>query len=109
MKYLIDYLHIYLFPGFIRNVDPDKKIFYVLTPEPMTVLSQVNALIKGNNIDISSILLNQVREPKFAFQEIYTVLKSLGPSSNFIDFLSVSSKSKQDHSHSETMRHRGTK
>ena len=38
----------FLVPGFIRNIDVEKKAFIILTPVPYEQLIDVNALLKGN-------------------------------------------------------------
>lgn len=44
--------------GIVRAVDPEEKVFYILTPEPRHRLSKVNALIKGN-VNIPEVLLKK--------------------------------------------------
>lgn len=38
----------YIGLGVVRNIDFEKKCFYILTPEPVDHLQSVNALLKGN-------------------------------------------------------------
>lgn len=42
--------------GIVRNVDPVRKVLYVLTPLPLDTLQRVNTLLKGN-LEIPAALL----------------------------------------------------
>lgn len=45
--------------GLVRSIDPEKKLFYIITPEPSERLAQVNTLLKGN-IEMPAQLIYQV-------------------------------------------------
>ena len=47
--------------GIVRNIDPARKLLYVLTPLPLDRLQQVNALLKGN-IEIPAAIMLSVRK-----------------------------------------------
>ena len=37
-------------PDLVRDIDPERKLFYITTPESPTSLSRVNCLLAGNTI-----------------------------------------------------------
>lgn len=45
--------------GIVRNIDPARKLLYVLTPLPLDRLQQVNVLLKGN-IEIPAAIMLSV-------------------------------------------------
>lgn len=49
--------------GIIRNIDPLKRVLYVLTPLSLDALQRVNTLLKGN-LEIPAALLLSVSVPK---------------------------------------------
>lgn len=49
--------------GIIRNIDPLKRVLYVLTPLSFDALQRVNTLLKGN-LEIPAALLLSVSVPK---------------------------------------------
>ncbi|XP_031552289.1 polynucleotide 5'-hydroxyl-kinase NOL9-like isoform X2 [Actinia tenebrosa] len=48
--------------GMVRNIDPNNKLFYILTPVPLDQLQRVNTLLKGN-LEIPATLLLKERRP----------------------------------------------
>ena len=53
------YLMLICVAGIVRNVDPVRKVLYVLTPLPLDTLQRVNTLLKGN-LEIPAALLLSV-------------------------------------------------
>lgn len=47
--------------GIVRNIDPARKLLYVLTPLPLDRLQQVNALLKGN-IEIPAAIMLSTKQ-----------------------------------------------
>lgn len=47
------------FVGIVRNIDPVKRLLYVLTPQTLDSLRQVNTLLKGN-LEIPAAMLLSV-------------------------------------------------
>lgn len=45
--------------GFIRAIDLNERLFYVLTPVAEEVLPEVNVFAKGVNIDLPSVFFTQ--------------------------------------------------
>ena len=45
----INTLALFSWPGLLRGIDPQKKVFYVTTPEPEEGLERVNVLGMGNS------------------------------------------------------------
>ena len=75
IKYLTMFVFLYLLPfyparffadfclccfvGIVRNIDPVKRLLYVLTPQTLDSLRQVNTLLKGN-LEILAVMLLSV-------------------------------------------------
>lgn len=45
--------------GIVRNIDPVKRLLYVLTPQTLDTLRHVNTLLKGN-LEIPAAMLLSV-------------------------------------------------
>ena len=50
---------LFFFVGIVRNIDPVKRLLYVLTPQTLDSLRQVNTLLKGN-LEIPAVMLLSV-------------------------------------------------
>jgi len=48
--------------GIVRNIDPVKRLLYVLTPQTLDTLRQVNTLLKGNLEIPAAMLLSGKRQ-----------------------------------------------
>ena len=58
-RVFIAYLRFCCFVGIVRNIDPVKRLLYVLTPQTLDSLRQVNTLLKGN-LEIPAVMLLSV-------------------------------------------------
>ena len=60
----ISLTYAYFFSGIIRNIDETKQLFYILTPEPVERLKNVNALLKGS-AQLPTTYFSEVRTLQF--------------------------------------------
>uniref|UniRef100_A0A915AB24 Polynucleotide 5'-hydroxyl-kinase NOL9 n=1 Tax=Parascaris univalens TaxID=6257 RepID=A0A915AB24_PARUN len=71
--------------GFIRAIDLNERLFYVLTPVAEEALPEVNVFAKGVNIDLPNVFFTQRR----SVEAPYVLADNKGPASDMYSELAV--------------------
>uniref|UniRef100_F1L067 Polynucleotide 5'-hydroxyl-kinase NOL9 n=1 Tax=Ascaris suum TaxID=6253 RepID=F1L067_ASCSU len=71
--------------GFIRAIDLNERLFYVLTPVAEEVLPEVNVFAKGVNIDLPSVFFTQ----RISAEAPYVLADNKGPASDMYSELAL--------------------